>query len=105
MLTWRLRPDVNPRSSVRTGVLSPLSYGAMLVGAGGFEPPCAGLEDWSLNPLGHAPEPQQKRYLSHADSSPIISRCFAWIPIGAGFRMSGMPASAGVLSAFRWLHT
>jgi hypothetical protein len=43
--------------------------------------------------------------LSHADSSPIISRCFAWIPIGAGFRMSGMPASAGVLSAFRWLHT
>jgi len=24
------------------------------VGAGGFEPPCAGLEDRSLNPLGHA---------------------------------------------------
>jgi hypothetical protein len=90
---------------VRTGALSPLSYGAILVGAGGFEPPCAGLEDRNLNPLGHAPELQQKRYLSHADSSPIISRCFAWIPIGAGFRMSGIPASAGVLSAFRLLHT
>src|SRR5579863_4621497 len=75
-----------------------------MAGAGGFEPPCAGLEDRSLNPLGHAPELQQKRYLSHADSSPIISRCFAWIPNGAGFRMSGIPASAGVLSAFRLLH-
>lgn len=99
--------DANRESffHIRTGALSPLSYGAILVGASGFEPPCAGLEDRSLNPLGHAPELQQKRYLSHVDSPPIISRCFAWIPIGAGFRMSGIPASAGVLSAFRLLHT
>ena len=96
---------MNPHFPVRTRALSPLSHGAVLVSAGGFEPPCAGLEDRSLNPLGHAPELQQKRYLSHTDSSPIINRCFAWIPVGAGFLMSGMPASPGVRSAFRLLHT
>jgi hypothetical protein len=48
---------------------------------------------------------QQNKYLSHAASSlPIISLCFAWIPIGAGLRKSGIPASAGVRSAFRLLH-
>ena len=26
-----------------------------MVGAGGFEPPCTGLEDRGLNPLGHTP--------------------------------------------------